>query len=67
MPRNSRERAATGLFLTLVLLSLSGLVHPWFEPVRADPRYRNALEIARAGRMAATEAYRAAGGEALLG
>ncbi len=31
---NSRERAATGFFLALVLLSLFGLVHPWFEPVR---------------------------------
>jgi len=40
---------------------------PWFDPVRAEPRYAKALEIARAGRRAATEAYRAAGGEALLG
>jgi len=40
---------------------------PWFEPVRGAPRYARALEIAREGRRVATEAYRAAGGEALLG
>ncbi len=39
----------------------------WLEPVRRDPRFRRALDLARAGRAAATEAYRAAGGEALLG
>jgi TolB-like protein/predicted Ser/Thr protein kinase len=40
---------------------------PWLEPVRGAPRFRAALETARAGRLAAAEAYRAAGGEALLG
>jgi tetratricopeptide (TPR) repeat protein len=40
---------------------------PWLEPVRGDPRYAKALETARAGREAAAAAYRAAGGDALLG
>jgi hypothetical protein len=40
---------------------------PWLEPVRGDRRYREALDIARAGRLAATGAYVAAGGEPLLG
>ncbi len=40
---------------------------PWLEPVRGDPRYGKALEAAHAGRLAATDAYRSAGGDALLG
>jgi TolB-like protein len=40
---------------------------PWLEPVRGDARYARALETARAGRLAAADAYRAAGGDALLG
>jgi hypothetical protein len=40
---------------------------PWLDPVRGDPRFAKALELARAGRLPATDAYRAAGGEALLG
>ncbi|HEX5137210.1 MAG TPA: protein kinase [Planctomycetota bacterium] len=40
---------------------------PWLEPVRGDPRYAQAVATARAGRLAATDAYRAAGGESLLG
>jgi tetratricopeptide (TPR) repeat protein len=40
---------------------------PWLAPARGDPRYAKALELARSGRLAATEAYRSAGGEALLG
>ena len=49
MPPNSRERAATGLFLTLVLLSLSGLVHPWFEPVRDASVYITTAKALLAG------------------
>jgi TolB-like protein len=40
---------------------------PWLDPARGDPRFGKAVDLARAGREAAAVAYRAAGGEALLG
>jgi hypothetical protein len=49
MPLDFRERAATGLFLTLVLLSLFGLVHPWFEPVRDASVYITTAKSLLAG------------------
>ena len=39
----------------------------WFAPLRADPRLRGLVEVARAGHEAAARAYRDAGGPQLLG
>ncbi|MHC4941055.1 MAG: protein kinase domain-containing protein [Planctomycetota bacterium] len=40
---------------------------PWLEPVRDDPRLKDALAKAEAGRKAAEQAYEEAGGIFLLG
>jgi serine/threonine protein kinase/tetratricopeptide (TPR) repeat protein len=38
-----------------------------FDPLRTDPRFRALLDAATAGRLRALEAFRAAGGERLIG
>ena len=38
-----------------------------FDPLRDDPTFREVLETAVAGRSRALDAFRAAGGERLLG
>ena len=40
---------------------------PWLDPIRGRPEFGMVLELAKAGHEEAREAFRRAGGEAVLG